>query len=129
MRYVLGGTATGLGVTALAEGLKVGGTTISITSGMGVVIEAILTFFLVNAVLNAAVSGKAGDLAGLAIGVTLVFAILMGGPLTGASLNPARSLGPAMATGNFTNLWVYFAGPFLGAAVAAVLYRGVLGKS
>ena len=105
------------------------GATISITPGMGLVIEAILTFFLANAVLNAAVSGKAGDLAGLAIGVTLVFAILMGGPLTGASLNPARSLGPAMATGNFTNLWVYFAGPFLGAAVAAVLYRAVLGKS
>lgn len=133
LRYVLGGTATGLGVTGLAEGLKVGGATISITPGMGLVIEAILTFFLVNAVLNAALSGKAGDLAGdlggLAIGVTLVFAILMGGPLTGASLNPARSLGPAMATGNFANLWVYFAGPFLGAAVAAVLYRGILGKS
>lgn len=129
LRYVLGGTATGLGATSLAEGLTVGGATISITPGMGLVIEAILTFFLVNAVLNAAVSGKAGDLAGLAIGVTLVFAILMGGPLTGASLNPARSLGPAMATGNFTNLWIYFAGPLLGAAVAVVLYRGILGKN
>ena len=129
LRYVLGGTATGLGVTALAEGLKVGDATISITPTTGLVIEAILTFFLVNAVLNAAISGKAGELAGLAIGLTLVFAILMGGPLTGASLNPARSLGPAMATGNFANLWVYFAGPGLGAGVAAVLYRGILGKS
>ena len=129
LRYVLGGTETGLGVTSLAQGLKVGGATISITPGMGLVVEAILTFFLVNAVLNAAVSGKAGDMAGLAIGLTLALVILMGGPLTGASVNPARSLGPAMATGNFTNLWVYFAGPILGAAVAAVLYRGILGKN
>jgi MIP family channel proteins len=129
LRYVLGGTETGLGVTSLAQGLKVGGATISITPGMGLVVEAILTFFLVNAVLNAAVSGKAGDMAGLAIGLTLALVILMGGPLTGASVNPARSLGPAMATGNFQNLWVYFAGPFLGAAVAAVLYRGILGKN
>ena len=106
LRYVLGGTETGLGVTSLAQGLKVGGATISITPGMGLVVEAILTFFLVNAVLNAAVSGKAGDMAGLAIGLTLALVILMGGPLTGASVNPARSLGPAMATGNFQNLWV-----------------------
>lgn len=129
LRYVLGGTATGLGATTLAEGLKVGGATISITPTMGLVIEAILTFFLVNTVLNAAISGKAGEFAGLAYGLTLTLAILMGGPLTGGSLNPARSLGPAMALGEFSNLWVYFAGPFLGAAVAAVLYRGILGKN
>jgi aquaporin Z len=79
-------------------------------------------------VLNAAVSGKAGNLAGVAIGLTLTFAILMGGPLTGASLNPARSFGPALATGDFVDLWVYFVGPLLGALAAAGLYRGMLGK-
>ena len=62
---VLGGTETGLGTTVLAE---------NVTIGQGLVVEAILTFFLVNTVLNAAVSGKAGNLAGVAIGLTLVFA-------------------------------------------------------
>jgi MIP family channel proteins len=128
LRWVLGGTETGLGATTLARGLDVGTARIDIAPAAGVVIEAVLTFFLVNCVLHAAVSGKAGNLAGVAIGMTLTFAILMGGPLTGASLNPARSFGPALATGNFADLWVYFVGPLLGGIVAAGLYRGMLGK-
>lgn len=126
LRMVLGGTATGLGQTLPASSLAVGSTTISVSVGMAVVLEAILTFFWVNCVLNAAVSGKAGNLAGLAIGMTLTLCILMGGPLTGASLNPARSIGPAVALGDFGSLWIYIAGPVLGAVVAALLYRGVL---
>ncbi len=126
LRFVLGGVVGGLGATTLAQGLQIGTGTVSITPLVGVVLEAILTFFLVNTVLNAAVSGKAGGQAGLAIGMTLVFAILMGGPLTGASLNPARSIGPALASGNTTDLWVYLVGPVLGAVVAGLLYRGVL---
>src|SRR5215207_9153874 len=124
LRWVLGGTGTGLGRTAL-QTLSVGGTTISITPLIGVVLEAILTFFLVNAVMNAGISGKATIPGGLAIGMTLVFCILMGGPLTGASLNPARSIGPAVATGNFENLWVYLVGPVLGGVVAGLLYKTV----
>jgi aquaporin Z len=123
--YALGSAETGLGLTALARGLEVGGTTIDVTPAMGVMIEAILTFFLVNAVLNAGISGKATSIAGLAIGLTLTFCILMGGPLTGASLNPARSFGPALVTGHFQDFWVYLVGPFVGGAVAALLYRGV----
>jgi aquaporin Z len=123
--WLLGGSGTGLGATTLAQGLQVGGTTITVTPAAGVVLEAILTFFLVNTVMNAGVSGKATPLDGLAIGFTLVFCILMGGPLTGASLNPARTLGPAVATGNYADLWVYLVGPVLGGAVAALLYRGV----
>jgi MIP family channel proteins len=126
--WVLGSNETGLGATRLAEGLVVGTTTITITPAIGVLLEAILTFFLVNTIMNAGISGKATPLDGLAVGFTLVFAILMGGPLTGASLNPARSLGPAIATGDFTDLWVYFVGPALGAAVAALLYRGLLAE-
>ena len=114
---VLGGSESGLGATVLAE---------NVTIGQGLVLEAILTFFLVNTVLNAAVSGKAGNLAGVAIGLTLVFCILMGGPLTGASLNPARTLGPALISGNFADLWLYFVGPIAGAAVAGLLYKVVL---
>ena len=126
LRAALGGSETGLGQTLPATALQVGGTTIVVSAGMAVVVEAILTFFLVNCVLNAAVSGKAGILAGLAIGLTYTLSILMGGPLTGGSLNPARSLGPAVALGDFGSLWIYFVGPLTGAAVAAVLYRSVL---
>jgi aquaporin Z len=124
LRWVLGGTETGLGATRLAQGLQVGSATIDISPTVGLVLEAILTFFLANCVLNAAVSGKAGNLAGLAIGMTLTLSILMAGPLTGGSLNPARSIGPAVALGDFANLWVYLAGPFLGGVVAGLLYRG-----
>jgi MIP family channel proteins len=126
--WVLGGPDTGLGATTLARGLAVGGTTVTITPAVGVLLEAILTFFLVNTIMNAGVSGKATPLDGLAVGFTLTFGILMGGPLTGGSMNPARSLGPAVATGNYADLWVYFVGPALGAAVAALLYRGVLAE-
>src|SRR6185295_10642660 len=94
LRWVLGGVVGGLGATTLAEDMVIGSSTVSIAPAVGVVLEAILTFFLVNTVLNAAVGGKAGGHAGLAIGLTLTFCILMGGPLTGASLNPARSIGP-----------------------------------
>ncbi|MEO6192165.1 MAG: aquaporin [Thermoanaerobaculia bacterium] len=125
LRWVLGGTGTGLGLTQLARGLEVNGTSITITPLIGMVLEAILTFFLVNAVLNAGISGKATIPGGLAIGLTLTFCILMGGPLTGASLNPARSIGPAVATGNFDNLWVYLIGPVLGGILAGVLYKYV----
>jgi aquaporin Z len=126
LRAVLGGTETGLGQTLPATDLAVGGATITVTPMMALLTEAVLTFFLVNCVLNAAVSGKAGNLAGVAIGLTLTFSILVGGPLTGASLNPARSIGPAVALGDFSSLWIYFVGPALGGAVAALLYRGLL---
>src|SRR5262245_21800882 len=117
LRFVLGGPQSGLGATTLA-------TSPPVTPTVGLVVEALLTFFLVNAVLNC---GGADDEsrghAGLAVGLTLAFCILMGGPLTGASLNPARTLGPAIAADVYENLWVYFAGPALGALAAAALWR------
>jgi MIP family channel proteins len=131
LAHVLGGIQTGLGATTLNHALQVGssgGVTINVTPTMGVILEAILTFFLVNAVMNAGISGKATIPGGLAIGLTLAFCILMGGPLTGASLNPARTLGPAVVTGNFADIWVYFVGPIAGAVVAGLLYRGVLAE-
>lgn len=117
--FVLGGSGSGLGATQLATG---------VTALQGLVLEAILTFFLVNTVLNTAVSGKAGNVAPLAIGMTLALSILMGGPLTGASLNPARTLGPAVASGNYSDIWLYFVGPIVGGALAALLYTGLLRK-
>lgn len=106
-----------LGVTILSEGVGV---------GQGLIVEIVLTFFLVNTIFNTAVSGKSGNFAGLAIGLTLVFCILMGGPLTRASLNPARTLGPAVISGNYADIWLYFVGPLAGAILAALLYIGVL---
>lgn len=89
-------------------------------------VEALLTFFLVNTVLHTAVAGKGGAFAGWAIGTTLAIAILGGGPLTGASLNPARTFGPALFTGDFTNpmtYLIYFLGPLAGAVVAVAAFR------
>jgi aquaporin Z len=115
LRFVLGNAAGSLGATVLGAG---------VSPVEGLVVEAILTFFLVNTIYQTAVRGKAGNLAPVAIGMTLAFCILMGGPLTGASLNPARTIGPAVATGNYRDLWVYLAGPVLGGLGAAALYRG-----
>jgi MIP family channel proteins len=125
LRAALGGTATGLGATRLASGLEAGGTTLTISPTTGLLLEALFTFFLVNTVMNAGISGKATIPGGLAIGFTLTLCILMGGPLTGASLNPARSLGPAVALGDFTDLWLYFVGPILGGVAAGLLYKMV----
>jgi MIP family channel proteins len=116
LAWVLGPRGGTLGATVLGEGM---------TTTSGLVLELILTFFLVNAVLNAGISGKATIPGGLAIGFTLTFCILMGGPLTGASLNPARTLGPAVATGNYADIWLYFVGPILGGVIAGLLYKGV----
>jgi aquaporin Z len=89
-------------------------------------VEALLTFFLVTTVLHTAVAGKAGPMAGWAIGTTLAIAILAGGPLTGASLNPARTFGPAAVAGTARDgmlYLVYFLGPLLGSAIAVGAYR------
>ncbi|HEY4665824.1 MAG TPA: aquaporin [Anaerolineales bacterium] len=117
LRFVLGGTGSGLGATVLAG---------NISPVEGMAVEAVLTFFLVNTIYNTAVSGKAGNQAPVAIGLTLAFCILMGGPLTGASLNPARTIGPAIASGNYADLWVYLVGPVIGGLAATLLYDRVL---
>ena len=106
-----------LGVTILSKG---------VSPTQGLIVEIVLTFFLVNTIFNTAVSGKAGNFSGLAIGLTLIACIFMGGPLTRASLNPARTLGPAIASGNYADIWLYFVGPSIGGVLAALLYVGVL---
>jgi MIP family channel proteins len=122
---VLGGAETGLGTPALAHNLTLGATTLTITPAAGFTIEAVLAFFLVTVVLSTAVAGRAGGLAPLAIGMTLTFNILMGGALTGAPFNPARALGPMVATGNFSDAWLYLTAPIVGAIVAAILHTGL----
>jgi MIP family channel proteins len=117
---VLIGTGDGLGATI--------GTFTASDPGRTIAVEAILTFFLVIAVFGTAVAGRNGIAAGLAIGFVLTMDILMGGYLTGASMNPARTLGPAVALGELSYVWLYFVGPLLGAAAAAFLYDRVILK-
>jgi glycerol uptake facilitator-like aquaporin len=86
-------------------------------------LEGIGTFFLVNTVLHAAVRGAAGQLAPFAIGMTVTVCILMVGALTGGSVNPARTIGPAIATGVYNGIAVYLVAQLLGGALAGLLYR------
>lgn len=109
-----------LGTTDLSSG---------ISSGTGVMIEAILTFFLVTVIFGAAVDDRsAKGFAGIAIGLTIAMDIFMGGPLTGASMNPARTFGPAVASGHFDNHIVYWVGPLLGGVAAGLLHQSLLRK-
>jgi len=95
-----------------------------IGSGAGFVTEAIMTFFLVWAVWATAVDpgGAFKSIAGLAIGLTITIDVFMGGPLTGAAMNPARAFGPELISGHWPDGWIYWIGPILGALVAAFLY-------
>jgi aquaporin Z len=125
LRAVLGGAATGLGAPALAHNLALGATTVTVTPAAGFVIEAVLAFFLVTVVLSTAVAGSAGNLAPLAIGMTLTLNIIMGGALTGAAFNPARALAPMIVTGNLNEAWLYMAAPIVGAIIAAMVHIGL----
>jgi aquaporin TIP len=92
--------------------------------GNGMALEAILTFFLVWVIFATAVDprGTFRAIAGLAIGFTITLDVLVGGPLTGAAMNPARAFGPQLVQGVWDDAWVYYVGPVLGAIVAAVAY-------
>jgi MIP family channel proteins len=125
LRAVLGGMGTGLGAPSLAHNLALGATTVTITPAAGFVIEAVLGFFLVTVVLSTAVAGRAGNLAPLAIGMTLTLNIIMGGALTGAAFNPARALSPMIVTGNLSEAWLYVAAPIVGAVLAAMVHTGL----
>jgi MIP family channel proteins len=90
-----------------------------------IVIEAILTFFLLCAVFASGIFGRNGNVAGIAIGLVLTMDILAGGLLTGASMNPARTLGPAIAAGELSYVWMYFVGPAIGGLAGGLLYNSV----
>ena len=91
-------------------------------------VETLLTFFLMVVILAVATDARIdGAVSGLAIGLTVGFDALMGGPLTGASMNPARSLGPALASGIWTGHWIYWLGPLMGAALGVLVYSFLRG--
>jgi MIP family channel proteins len=101
---------------------------IGITPVLGIGIEAVLTALLVLAVIGTAIDPRAPKIGGLAIGLAVAADILVGGPLTGAAMNPARWFGPAVAAGAYADWYVWWIGPAIGAAVAALIYRFTLAE-
>ena len=108
----------------LFEAVRGGGQAVSldITGTQAFALEAIATFFLVLAVFGTAVDPQAPRVGGFAIGLTLTVCILAIGPFTGASLNPARSFGPAVASGVYEGQLIYWLAPIVGGVLAAILY-------
>lgn len=124
LKYVLsaaGKEVVSLGETVLSEGVSVAG---------GFVIEMLLTFLFVLVIVTVTGRKGNGQMAGLVIGLTLTAMIFMGGSLTGASLNPARSFGPAILMGGvaLSQLWLYVVATLVGGALAAVVANYVLGS-
>ncbi|MCH8144755.1 MAG: aquaporin [Gemmatimonadetes bacterium] len=112
------GEITGYGVPRIAS---------NVSLIQAIVLEAILTFFLVSAVFGTAVSPEApSGIGGFGIGLVLLFDILVGGPLTGAAMNPARAFGPAAIANDWIGQGAFWIGPLLGGAVAALVWGKVL---
>jgi len=128
LKYVFAASAVsaaGLGAPTLGPGVG---------TARAYIVEVVLTFFLVTVVYATAIDprGAFGKVAGFGIGLVLFFDILVGGPLTGAAMNPARAFGPALLAGILDagqlgqHFLVYWLGPAVGAALAALLYQGLL---
>jgi aquaporin NIP len=106
-----------------------GATVPSITAGRAVLVEAILTALLMLVIMSVATDTRAvGAPAAIAIAAAVALAAIAFGPLTGASLNPARSFGPALVSGQWRDFWVYLAGPLIGAPSGALLYQFIRGE-
>jgi aquaporin NIP len=111
------GTAADLGVTRPSG-----------PDGQALAWEIILSFVLVLVITAVATDTRAvGEAAAVAIGGTVALCALVGGPISGASMNPARSLGPAIVTGDLNGIWIYILGPAAGAIAAALFYRVLRG--
>lgn len=115
--------AIGLLIVLLPPGQAFGTTLSSVHPPQALAWEGVLTFFLMFVIMAVATDTRAeGTMAGAAIGGTVMLAAFVGGPVTGASMNPARSLGPALFQGDLSQLWIYTLGPMLGAVAAAWIY-------
>ena len=152
IQYILaqlaGATVAGLLVLAIFKGMMTpDGKAVTLAAGLGtpaynpaqltmgkaIMIEALLTFLLVFAIFGTAVDSRAPKIGGFGIGLTIAADILLGGPLTGAAMNPSRTFGPgivASMSGDLPDFWkqhiVYWVGPILGAVLAALLYDALI---
>ncbi|MBX6331852.1 MAG: aquaporin [Gemmatimonadaceae bacterium] len=113
---------------ALYEAARGGGqfVALDVSSAQAYLLEGIGTFFLVFAVFGTAVDPRAPKVGGWAIGLTVAADILTFGPLTGAAVNPARALGPAVASGIYEGQLIYWIGPIIGGVLAALVYEHLL---
>jgi MIP family channel proteins len=108
----------------------VGATLPAGSQGQSFVWELVLTFFLMFVIMAVATDTRAvGEAAAIAVGGTVGLDAMVGGPVSGASMNPARSLGPALVSGNSHALWLYLLAPLLGATAGALAYQYVRGES
>jgi aquaporin NIP len=112
-----------------AQPAELGATLPSVGTGSALVYETVLTAFLMFVIMAVATDTRAvGAAAAIAIGGTVGLDALFGGTVTGASMNPARSFGPALAAGEWKSFWIYVVGPVLGAALGALAYQLVRGE-
>ncbi len=128
-----GATAAGVVISTLFDGTAVAGGTPNlapqVSMGAGIAIEAVTTFFLVNSIFGSAMDDRAPKhIFPFVIGLTVALGIMATGPLTGGAMNPARTFGPAVASGMWANHLVYWVGPILGAVCAAFLHKLVFQK-
>jgi glycerol uptake facilitator-like aquaporin len=94
------------------------------------ILEAVLTFFLMFVITAVATDTRAvGQAAAIAIGGTVGLEALFAGPISGASMNPARSLAPALVSGTWAHQWIYVAGPVIGALAGVIVYNAIRGPS
>lgn len=134
---LVGATLAGLFLVALmphAAGAAVHygapslGSSVTVLQAIG--LEAVMTFFLVMMVFGTTVDSRAQKVAGFGVGLVVAIDAMVGGPLTGAAMNPARAIGPAIASIYFANWYVYWIGPIIGAVVAALIYNYcIIGKN
>ncbi len=114
---------------SLGDIANVGATLPSGSDGQSFLWEVVLTFFLMFVIMAVATDTRAvGEAAAIAIGATVGLYAMFGGPISGASMNPARSLGPALVSGELHALWIYLTAPLLGAGLGAAAYQLVRGE-
>ena len=110
----------------LSDGLPIINSNIQL--GGAILLEAVMTFFLMSAVMGTVINPKAPKMGGLWVGVAVIAMVLVGGPLTGAVMNPSRAFGPAVVSWIWTGQIAFWFGPILGAVAAALLWDNVLLK-